>query len=64
MINDSGMRHGCFRGQQACMAGLATSGTLTHWFADQFARELDRAVRDGGARRRSRGVAAGRATAL
>ena len=23
------------------MAGLATSGTLTRWFADQFARELD-----------------------
>jgi xylulokinase len=23
------------------MAGLATSGTLTHWFRDQFARELD-----------------------
>lgn len=24
------------------MAGLATSGTLTHWFRDQFARELAR----------------------
>jgi xylulokinase len=24
------------------MAGLATSGTLTHWFRDQFARELSR----------------------
>lgn len=24
------------------MAGLATSGTLTHWFRDQFARELPR----------------------
>jgi xylulokinase len=23
------------------MAGLATSGTLTHWFAEQLARELD-----------------------
>ena len=23
------------------MAGLATSGTLTHWFADRFARDLD-----------------------
>jgi xylulokinase len=23
------------------MAGLATSGTLTHWFRDEFARELD-----------------------
>ncbi|MYA86905.1 MAG: FGGY-family carbohydrate kinase [Boseongicola sp. SB0662_bin_57] len=29
-------------GQHASMAGLATSGTLTHWFRDQFARELDR----------------------
>ena len=26
----------------ASMAGLATSGTLTHWFRDQFARELSR----------------------
>lgn len=26
----------------ASMAGLATSGTLTHWFRDQFARELTR----------------------
>lgn len=24
------------------MAGLATSGTLTHWFRDQFARELSK----------------------
>jgi xylulokinase len=31
-----------FPGQHASMAGLATSGTLTHWFRDQFARELDR----------------------
>lgn len=30
-----------FPGSHACMAGLATSGTLTHWFVDQFARELD-----------------------
>jgi xylulokinase len=29
-----------FPGQFACMAGLATSGTLTHWFADQLARDL------------------------
>jgi len=29
-----------FPGQHAAMAGLATSGTLTHWFRDQFAREL------------------------
>ncbi len=27
-------------GQHAAMAGLATSGTLTHWFADHFARDL------------------------
>ncbi|MFK7754370.1 MAG: FGGY-family carbohydrate kinase [Sedimentitalea sp.] len=32
-----------FEGQHAAMAGLATSGTLTHWFRDQFARELSRA---------------------
>lgn len=31
-----------FEGQHASMAGLATSGTLTHWFRDQFARELSR----------------------
>lgn len=30
-----------FEGEHASMAGLATSGTLTHWFRDQFARELD-----------------------
>ncbi len=29
-----------FEKQHASMAGLATSGTLTHWFRDQFAREL------------------------
>jgi xylulokinase len=29
-----------FADQRACMAGLATSGTLTHWFADQLARDL------------------------
>lgn len=29
-----------FSGEHASMAGLATSGTLTHWFRDQFAREL------------------------
>ncbi len=31
-----------FPGAHASMAGLATSGTLTHWFRDQFARELPR----------------------
>jgi xylulokinase len=30
-----------FPGQHALMSGLATSGTLTHWFRQQFARELD-----------------------
>lgn len=29
-----------FAGEHASMAGLATSGTLTHWFRDQFARDL------------------------
>lgn len=29
-------------GSHASMAGLATSGTLTHWFRDQFARDLTR----------------------
>ncbi|MEM8788689.1 MAG: FGGY-family carbohydrate kinase [Pseudomonadota bacterium] len=32
-----------FPGQHAAMAGLATSGTLTHWFRDRCAQELDRA---------------------
>jgi xylulokinase len=31
-----------FKGQFAAMAGLATSGTLTHWLRDQFARDLAR----------------------
>ncbi|WP_421852955.1 FGGY-family carbohydrate kinase [Oricola sp.] len=31
-----------FPGQHASMAGLATSGTLTHWFRDHFAKELTR----------------------
>ena len=30
-----------FSGRHASMAGLATSGTLTHWFRDQLAREAD-----------------------
>lgn len=29
-----------FEGEHTSMAGMATSGTLTHWFRDQFAREL------------------------
>lgn len=32
-----------FDGQHALMSGLATSGTLTHWFKDTVARELDAA---------------------
>jgi len=30
-----------FEGEHASMAGLATSGTLTHWFRDHMAKELD-----------------------
>lgn len=30
-----------FEGEHASMAGLATSGTLTHWFRDQLAPDLD-----------------------
>jgi xylulokinase len=30
-----------FPGQHASLSGLATSGTLSHWFREQFARELD-----------------------
>lgn len=30
-----------FEGEHASMAGLATSGTLTHWFRDQLSRDLD-----------------------
>ncbi|WP_300061505.1 FGGY-family carbohydrate kinase [uncultured Roseobacter sp.] len=30
-----------FEGEHASMAGLATSGTLTRWFRDQLARDLD-----------------------
>lgn len=31
-----------FEGEYAAMAGLATSGTLTHWFRDHFAKELSK----------------------
>jgi len=31
-----------FEGQHASMAGLTTSGTLTHWFREQLARDLTR----------------------
>jgi xylulokinase len=30
-----------FPGQHASMAGLATSGTLTHWFRENLGRDLD-----------------------
>jgi xylulokinase len=30
-----------FPGEHASMSGLATSGTLTHWFRDEIAKELD-----------------------
>jgi len=30
-----------FPGMRAAMAGLATSGTLTHWFRDELARDAD-----------------------
>lgn len=30
-----------FQGEHAAMAGLATSGTLTHWFRDQLAHDSD-----------------------
>ncbi|MCB1500379.1 MAG: FGGY-family carbohydrate kinase [Bauldia sp.] len=33
-----------FPGQHASMSGLATSGTLTHWFRDTLARDLDPAT--------------------
>ena len=33
-----------FPGQHGAMSGLATSGTLTHWFRDNLARELDPAT--------------------
>src|SRR4029078_750571 len=33
-----------FPGEHAAASGLATSGTLSHWFREQFARELDPAT--------------------
>ena len=30
-----------YEGEHASMAGLSTSGTLTHWFRDQFGKDLD-----------------------
>jgi xylulokinase len=41
-LTDTALFHApwLFPGTHAAMAGLATSGTLTHWFRDQFARDL------------------------
>src|SRR5205814_7555507 len=33
-----------FPGLHAAMSGLSTSGTLSHWFRDQLARDLDPAT--------------------
>jgi xylulokinase len=33
-----------FRGEHAAMAGHPTAGTLTHWFRQEFARDLDPAT--------------------
>ena len=33
-----------FPGQHTSMSGLSTSGTLSHWFREQFARDLDPAT--------------------
>ena len=49
-----------FQGEHASMAGLSTSGTLTHWFRDNAARELDPAQGLRDARQGGGGVAARR----
>src|ERR1700691_5527044 len=49
-----------FPGQEASMAGVATSGTLTQWFCRRVRPRPGRAFCDGRARGGSRGVAAGR----
>jgi xylulokinase len=33
-----------FPDRHACMSGLATSGTITHWFAAEFAREIEKSL--------------------
>lgn len=45
-----------FPGRHASMAGLATSGTLTHWFRDQLARETDFATLAGEAAQSPKGA--------
>jgi len=51
MITDKRVRDGrlwyapwLFPDQHASMSGLSTSGTLSHWFREQFARDLDPAT--------------------
>ena len=51
-----------FPGRHAAMAGLATSGTLTHWFRDELARDLDPDDRLRAPGGRGRGGAARRRT--
>ena len=51
-----------FQGEHASMAGLATSGTLTHWFRDVAAKELDPTQAFAQAREGGRSLAARRAT--
>jgi xylulokinase len=43
-------------GQHACMAGLATSGTLTHWFRNELARDADFATLAAEAARSPKGA--------
>lgn len=45
-----------FPGRHASMAGLATSGTLTHWFRDQLARDTDFATLAGEAAESPKGA--------
>lgn len=42
LLSDARLWHApwLFEGEFCAMAGLATSGTLTHWFRDHFAKEL------------------------
>jgi xylulokinase len=54
LVSESRVRDGrlwyapwLFAGEHASMSGLATSGTLTHWFRDQIGRDLDPATAFG-----------------
>lgn len=44
LLSDARLWHApwLFEGEYCAMAGLATSGTLTHWFRDHFAKELSK----------------------